>query len=234
MLPSVVEDNQAFGSPLLSMVKQRRRLALLALVALVGALALLVHRPLLQAVGSALLVEDPLARADAIVVVAGGNHGREARAAEIYRHGWAPVVVVSRQAMSSDVQKLIALGVRPLDPQGESRMVLEKLGVPTSAIVAIDEPVKITESELAVVHGVARARGYRRVILVTSPQHTRRVKVIWERENRRDHIEGLVTAAPDDDFSLDGWWRKRRAAESVAHEYAGILAISLGISRFMR
>ena len=207
---------------------------LLLLVALLGALAMLAHRPLLDAAGAALHVEDALARADAIGVLAGGIPSREAKAAELFHAGWAPQVVISRPEVTSDVRELIKLGVRPLDLQGESRMVLEKLGVPSAAILALEEPVKITESELAVVHSVSRARGYRRVILVTSPQHTRRVKVIWGRQTRDDHLEGLVVAAPVEHLSLDGWWRKRRVAEAVFHEYAGIAAIYLGLSPLMR
>ncbi|PYO37503.1 MAG: hypothetical protein DMD86_02755, partial [Candidatus Rokuibacteriota bacterium] len=61
-----------------------------------------------------------------------------------------------------------------------------------------------------------------------------RVKVIWSRQDREDHIEGLVVPAPNDDFSVDGWWRRRRAAEAVLHEYLGILVIYLGISELMR
>ena len=59
---------------------------------------------------------------------------------------------------------------------------LEKFGVPRSAIVTLDEPVEITETELRRVVAAAKARGWRRVILVTSAFHARRVRLIWSRE----------------------------------------------------
>jgi len=212
-----------------------RRRFLLAAVVLLGLLILAgaVHRPVLTAIGSALVVDDTPQPADAIVVLAGATPSREARAAQLFREGWAPRVIISRAVMPDDVRELIALGVRPLDWQGEARLALEKYGVPADHIVALEDEVRITEAELRRVHALAREHGYRRLILVTSLQHTRRVKVIWERETRTDPVAGLVVAAPTDEFSVEGWWRKRRAAEAVLHEYLGILLLSLGLSPYM-
>lgn len=214
----------------------RRRVLAGGLIALAGltAVAVLCHRPILKLIAAALVVEDRLERADAIVVVAGGTPSREAKAAALFREGWAPRLIVSQPVESGYVRELTALGVRLLDLQGESMLVLERYGVPRDGIVAVPEPSTNTESELQLVHKLARGRGYRRVILVTSPQHTRRVRVIWSRASADDHIEGLVVPAPSSEFSVDGWWRKRGAAEAVLHEYLGIAAIYLGVSYLMR
>ena len=77
----------------------------------------------------------------------------------------------------------------------------------------------------------ARARGWRRIILVTSPQHSRRVKLVWTRESSGS-VEGLVALVKEDEFPGDGWWWKRRQAEAVLHEYLGIAAIYLGVSKY--
>jgi uncharacterized SAM-binding protein YcdF (DUF218 family) len=212
---------------------RRRALLGAALGALtLAALALVFHRPLLQGVAALLVVEDPLRKADAIVVVAGGTPTREAAAAALYRDGWAPRVVVSRHQTPDRIQALIALGVRPLDYQGEARLALIKYGVPPAAILLLTEPVKITETELRTVHQAARAHGFRRLLLVTSPHHTRRVKAIWAREARGD-VEGLVRPVAEEAPLLGGWWRQRRMAEAVLHEYLGLAAIYLGLSRLM-
>ncbi len=210
----------------------RRRRAVsgvLTALVLLGAAAVLAHGPLLRWVGRALIVEDPLARADAIVVVAGGTPSREAAAAALFREGWAPRIILSNQFTPERVRVLIALGIRRADLQGEARLALEKHGVPAAAIVALGEPVRITETELRLVRETAQARGYRRVILVTSPLHSRRVRLIWARE-ARGQIEGLVVGAGAEEFVVDGWWRHRRMAEAVLHEYLGLLAIYLGVS----
>jgi uncharacterized SAM-binding protein YcdF (DUF218 family) len=208
-----------------------RRLVLAALV--LAAIAVVALVPALRLIGRALVVEDPLAKADAIVVVAGGTPDREEAAARLYRQGLAPEVLLSNQFTPERVRDLIALGARRFDYQGEARVALEKHGVPSPAIVALLTPVTTTEAELKAVGEAARVRGWHRVILVTSPQHSRRVKLVWTREAPAG-IEGLVRVVPEDQF-LDGdWWRKRRQAEAVLHEYLGLTAIYLGISHLLR
>ena len=211
----------------------RRRLAVAALAAAaLVILAAAAHRPALRLIGRALVVEDALAPADAVVVVAGGVPTREATAASLYRRGLAPLVVLSNDFTPDRVRALIALGARRLDYQGESRLVLHAHGVPPDAILALAVPIKTTEAELRLVAEAARARGWRRVILVTSPQHSRRVKLVWTRESSGS-VEGLVAVVQEDDFPGDGWWRKRRQAENVLHEYLGLAAIYLGISKYL-
>jgi uncharacterized SAM-binding protein YcdF (DUF218 family) len=206
--------------------------ALLVVVALLVA-AVLAHRPLLRAAGHALVVGDTPGRSDAIVVVAGGTPTRESRAADLYRAGVAPLVVVSRQSLPGRVQTLIAMGVRPLDYQGEAVAVLQKYGVPREAIVTLDQPVEITETELRGVLAAAKARGWHRLTLVTNASHSRRVRLIWSRQ-AAGAVDASIAVVDDDCSGRDGWWRHRRCSEAVLHEYLGLLALYLNVSSLMR
>ena len=213
--------------------RTRRRLAATAvLAAVLVVLAAAAHRPALRFVGRALVVEDALAPADAIVIMAGGIPSREVTAAGLYRSGWAPRVVLSNDFTPDRVHELIAPGARRLDYQGESLLVLEKHGVPPDAIVALSVPVKTTEAELGLVAETARTRGWRRVILVTSPLHSRRVKLVWARQ-ASGGIEGLIALVKEESIPGDGWWLKRRQAEAILHEYLGLAAIYLGLSKYL-
>src|SRR5205807_1788354 len=71
-------------------------IGLLCFVLVLGTLYL-VRRPLLRSVGEGWLVEDPLEKSDAIVVLSIDNFyaDRATRAAEVYRQGLAPLVVAS-------------------------------------------------------------------------------------------------------------------------------------------
>ena len=214
----------------------RRALRVLPVVAV--ALAALVfalvvgHAPVLRAIGNWLKVEGELQRADAIVVLAGGTPRREATAAALYKEGWAPQVIISKAYERPDIREMIALGVRKLDQQGEAKKVLEAYGVPADRITPIPDVSRTTEPELALVRELARRQGYQRLILLTSPHHTRRVKMIWEKQ-ADGSPQGIVVAARER-FPFDDWWRRRRAAESVLHEYLGLVVLSLGISHLFR
>ena len=195
--------------------------------------SVIAHRPLLRAAGRVLVVEASDGRADAIVVVAGSTPIREALAAGLYREGRAPIVVVSRQKMPVRVQQLIDLGIRPLDFQGESVAALERYGVPRAAIITLSEPVEITELELRHVAAEARSRGWRRVLLATTPHHSRRVRVIWSRE-AGPGIEAGIAMIDDECSAARAWWTRRRCSEAVLHEYLGLVAVYLHVSSLMR
>ncbi len=213
---------------------KRRRKWLIGVAVALGVAGFLYagRAPLLRMAGGWLVIEDPLPPADAIVVVAGGTPFHEAAAAALFKQGLAPRVILSRAAMSEGHVALMELGIRPLDSQAEAREALLRYGVPPAVILAIREFARITEAELAIVHRVARANGYRRLIFVASPEHARRVKMIWKRE-AGNSIEGLVHPAEGEEFSPENWWHSRRMAERVLHEYLGIAAITLGISHLM-
>ncbi len=222
------------GSPSPPRTRRRRWLQVaLPLVAALVLIGFLVHRPLLTWVGRALVVGGRPVRADAIVVLSGGTPVREIKAAELYRAGWAPRVVVSREYVPQAVQKLVEMGVRPLDLQGESIRVLELSGVPSEKILALSDPVRITETELRGVAATAREHGWSRVLLVTTAHHARRVRSVWSRE-ARGKAEGVVVPVADECSEAEAWWRLRRCSEMILHEYLGLLALHLGISPFMR
>jgi uncharacterized SAM-binding protein YcdF (DUF218 family) len=206
-------------------------LLLLGLVVLL-AVGVTQRRAVLRHLGHGLVAVDPLARADAIVVLAGGTPFRETAAAALYREGWAPRVLLTRAAPSAQHRGLMRLGLREHDYQTEARLVLEKSGVPRAAIVLAPEVTRITEVELALAYHRARASGWRRVILVTSLDHTRRVKAIWERQPG-PRVEGLVRPVPRDWFDPDQWWEDRRMAETLLHEYLGLAALRLGLSHLL-
>lgn len=206
---------------------------MVAVVLLLAVAGWALHEPVLRAVARALIVEDALADADALVVVAGGTPFREQAVADLFKQGWAPRVIVSRPANPAPVAALVEMDVRPLDLQGESRAALLRFGVPAAALVTISQTAQITEDELALVRQEARSHGWRRLILVSSPDHTRRVKTIWYRRGS-DGVEAIVRASPYGRFPWDGWWRERRMAERVLHEYLGLAALYLGVSGWMQ
>jgi uncharacterized SAM-binding protein YcdF (DUF218 family) len=229
IVPSVGARTKVFGRRM----TRRRLLAGLLIVGVLATLASLLHRPLLRTVQEALIVEEPRERVDAIVVVAGGTPSREAQAAALFRAGWAPTVLVSRQAVPDRVQSLIDMGIRPHDFQGESVLALQKYGVPRSAIVTLDQPVEITETELRAVVAAAKARGWRRVMLVTTATHSRRVRLVWSRE-AGGSIEGRIAVVHDECSAGQTWWRRRRCSEALLHEYLGLAALYLNVSSWMR
>lgn len=177
-------------------------------------------------VGVWLIREDALAPANVIVVLSGSMPARAERAAMIYRMGYAPEVWVSRPESPAD--DLAKVGVRYTGEEEYDREILIHEGVPESAIHIFPDPVIDTEQEVQEVARLMRRQGKTSVLIVTSPQHTRRVRALW-RKMVGENPKLIVRAAWEDSFDARHWWRNTRDTFSVVRETLGLLNVWFGL-----
>jgi len=122
--------------------------------------------------GGFLSVEDPLLHADAIVVLSGSFAERPLEAWDLYRAGYAPVIVFTREAREGGQIELARRGTPLPDRADVARDLLQRLGVPPSALIVPDALHDSTADEARTIHDLARDRHWRRVLIVTSKFHT--------------------------------------------------------------
>src|SRR5271170_5627659 len=84
------------------------------------------------------------------------------------------------------------------------------------------------QEELAEIARDMRRDGKHTVIIVTSPQHTRRVRALW-RKLVGDEPRAIVRSAPDDPFDADHWWRTTADVLAVVRESMGLLNVWAGL-----
>jgi uncharacterized SAM-binding protein YcdF (DUF218 family) len=168
--------------------------------------------PILRFAGETWVVEDPLDRADAIIVLSDDNFyaDRATRAADLYRHGMAPIVVASGRRL------------RPYAGIAElmEHDLIER-GVPKDKIVRISHNAENTREEAQVLAQQALERKWRSVIVVTSNYHTRRARYIFL------HVfpaqtQVRVSGAQDGDFDPQHWWQSRKSLKEFTRELAGM------------
>jgi uncharacterized SAM-binding protein YcdF (DUF218 family) len=173
----------------------------------------------LRGAGRWLIREDPLSRADVVVVLSGSMPFRAEEAANVYRRGYAPEVWVSRPVSpASDLEKL---GIHFVGEEDYDREILIREGVPEKAIRIFPDPIIDTEQEITEVAREMRRAGKTRVIIVTSPEHTRRVRTLWTKL-APGNMKAIIHAAPEDPFDADHWWRNTHDAFAVAREMLGL------------
>ena len=178
-------------------------------------------------VGRWLVVEDTLQPARAIVVLSGLVPYRAMEAAEIFRQGWAPEVWLFKDDPRGGDRELAKLGIHHVTEEEYDQQVLERLGVPPAAIRLLDPPATNTENEFEVLSAELRRQGGDRVILVTSPVHTRRVKAIWRRV-AGDRPTALVRYDTSEPSDPDHWWRATVDVQAVLHELLGLINTQMG------
>jgi uncharacterized SAM-binding protein YcdF (DUF218 family) len=171
-------------------------------------------------VGRWLVLEDPLEKAQAIVVLSGRMPLRAVEAAKLYREGYAPKVWLTHSTEPGAALK--AMGVSYIGEDVYNVQVLMHEGVPADAIHLLEPPIINTADELAAVSTALAEEKGGTVIIVTSKVHTRRVRILWNRP-AAGRGRALIRAASDDPFEPRRWWRSTGDALDVVREFLGIL-----------
>ena len=178
--------------------------------------------------GKWLVVEDPLQPAVAIAVLGGKMPFRAMEAAELYRAGYAPEVWLPGPEGPAEHEPITRMGFRPSEPDLYYK-VLERLGVPRRAVRVLKPSAKNTRQEMIIISHALREAGGGRVIVVTSPTHTRRARVVWTRLAWPfDELVIRYTRHEPVAVNLRRWWEKEGDREIVYREVGGIVDAGLG------
>ncbi len=177
-------------------------------------------------VGRWLVVEDPLVKAQAIVVLSGAMPLRAIEAAKLYREGYAPEIWLTHSAEPGET--LEEMGIPFFGEDYYNKLVLIHEGVPPEAIHVLEPPIVNTADEIKVAAATRKPGKDAAVILVTTKVHTRRVRLLWRRL-APGQARAIVRAASADPFDPRHWWRTTSDALDVVREFLGLLNAWAGL-----
>ena len=183
----------------------------------------------LSRLGAFLVVQDPLAKADAIFVLGGTRYERPLEAVELFKAGWAPRITLMRQISDNGELDLTKRGVPYRREVDEQIDVLAHLGVPATAITVLNE-ANSTAEEADALYVIGTSEHWKRVIVVTSKQHTRRARLVMRRRMAGTGVEVVVRSARLDDADVDRWWRSRSTLRFTLFESQRLLAYWMGVA----
>ena len=173
-----------------------------------------------------LIVEKPLERVDAILILSGSSTylERTQKAAEIYKTGTAPKIFLTDDGSRGGWDKQERRN--PFFAE-RARWELIKHGVPEEAIETLPGVVEGTQDEAILAEKLLRERNLRSVLLVTSPYHTRRTLSTFETLLHKNigAVEiGITSPPPGQQSPLPNyWWLSVRGWRFVAGEYLKIV-----------
>ena len=190
----------ARGTPRRRWLRAATRLVLIA-VALALALA---WKPLLVGFAHLFRIDDPVP-SDALVMLTGGEFDRALKAADLYRRGLAPVILIGSDSdTKTNIRDLCAAGV------------------PAEAIQTIGE-VASTYDEASRVRDYAREHALRRITAVTTAYHTARVRWVFRKVLRTVGVEVHVAASDDARFNETNWYRSVAGRRFYSREFFKII-----------
>jgi uncharacterized SAM-binding protein YcdF (DUF218 family) len=173
--------------------------------------------------------EDPLQKADAIFVLAGTRAERPLEAIDLYKEGYAPFVILSPGNVEDAELVLRKRGIRfPLQDELQ-RDALVQSGLPAAAVFSTGGYVDNTAQEANLLRAIVQARGWRRVIIVTSKYHTRRAAFAFKRGLEGTGADIVMRASRYDLSDPARWWRYRSDLRFGLSEWQKLLAYHLGL-----
>jgi uncharacterized SAM-binding protein YcdF (DUF218 family) len=173
--------------------------------------------------GEWLSAGDQAQPADAILVL-GGNFARSFQAADLYRQGYARKIYISVPAREDQYRLLDEAGVAYPRDEEVMREVLLTRGVPASAIEYFGTDSISTAAEALAARALF-GTGAPRLLVVSSPYHLRRARMIFCGALPAADIRMIATRY--DPFP-PAWWKDQNAARNVLLELAKITFYKLG------
>ena len=189
---------------------------LLAAMVLAGTVlavtAWIAPEPMLRWAAEAWIVSDPVAAADAVVVLGGGLDDRPFAAAAYYRQGLVKKVLVS------DVAPGPAEAIEVLPGHAAANLaVLVKLGVPEVDIESFGQHPTNTHEEALALRDWAQRAAARSIIIPTEIFAARRLRWVL-RAVFSDTVAIRVPALDPPSYRADDWWRHEAGLISFQNE----------------
>lgn len=185
---------------------------------------LLLYSPLLEYLAAPLTVKDPPGRSQAIVVLSGGweDAGQLGRstleryryAIRLFQEGFAPLIIFSGGNLDD----------RPAEADEMSEMALSD-GFSHQAVISENSSTTTRENVLFT-KKILKDKNIRSIILVTSPYHMRRSKLMFEEKG----VQVTAMPVPNSELQTAAGTRRLALTKVVLLEYLKFGLYKLGIA----
>ena len=173
----------------------------------------LFRAPLLTRLAEAWVVNEPVAKADAIVVLGGGVENRPFAAARLFHDGVAPKILYMDVQLGSAEELGVTLSEKEL-----TRRIMLSNNVPESALLAIGTNVASTYDESQAVRAWVKQTGATSIIITTELFHTRRALWIFHRELEDVPVKIYISAVDPVRYKIKNWWQNEEGLIQFQNE----------------
>jgi hypothetical protein len=197
------------------------------IVAVVAVLALAsgvpaIRTAILRAVGWALVVDEPVVGpADVIVVPQWAGSEGVLAAADLVDGKIATRVVVLSEPSGPAEQEIVRRGIPFQDRAALMVQLLDRFGVPD--VERIPMPAAGTDAAGRVLSAWCAERRVRTMVVVTLPDHSRRVRRVLRRSLDGQPTKVMIRSARYASFDPDRWWQTRDNIRTAVIELQKLL-----------
>ena len=196
---------------------------ILALVALTVAVAVIppLRRGALRKAGWLLVAQRATPKsADIIVIATDAEYPGALQAADLVRNSVATRVAIFPMSEPWESEYL-RRGVRYQEVESLTAQYLHQMGV--SDVEHIGQPVTGSENEGVVLPAWCDQNHFNSILVITTPDHSRRLNRILRRSMKGHHTTYTVVSTPYARFDADRWWQSRGGVRTEIEESEKLL-----------
>jgi hypothetical protein len=193
----------------------------LSVLVVLAASAAILRGSILRGAGWVLVASDPLAPADIIVVTIDADGAGVLEAADLVHAGVATRVAVFADPPDTVDRELLRRGLPYEDAAETAGRQLRALGI--GVIERIPRAVAGTEDEGRTLPGWCDGHGFRTVVVVSSSDHSRRVRRVLRRAMKGHKTRVIIRPSRYTEFDPDRWWQTRAGARTGIVELEKLL-----------
>jgi uncharacterized SAM-binding protein YcdF (DUF218 family) len=189
-----------------------RCLKLLILLLILTVITFFGHSFLLDKAGKFIYKKDDLKPADVIVILAGEEKERVEYGVYLFREDWAKK------------DRIIMAGGPAVWKHSWASLMkehAEHLGIPGKKIL-LEDKSRTTEEDAKYTREILSKHGYKSMILVTSPYHSKRAALIFQKV-MGEEIRIISAPVEKSWFKFGDWWKRKRDRSMVLSEFSKFL-----------
>jgi uncharacterized SAM-binding protein YcdF (DUF218 family) len=204
-----------------SMSSRRTRWAPILVVVVLAAATIVtvpfVREPILRAAGWALVVNEPTAPSDVIVLSLDSGGAGALEAADLVKRGIATRIAVFTDPPSGEDYEFIRRGLPYEDASARQIRQLRELGV--TDIMQIPRTDDGTEGESEALPVWCDQQQVRSIVFVAARDHSRRMRLVLNRVMKGHPTRVTVQPARYSNFDPDRWWETRDGIRTEIVEF---------------
>jgi len=176
-----------------------------------------VREPVLRAAGALLVVNEPVAPADIIVISLDSGGAGALQAADLVKSGIATRVAVFTDPPSGEDLEFIRRGLAYEDESARQIRQLSWLGV--TNVEQIPRTEAGTEGEGQALPSWCDRHGFRSVVFVVARDHSQRIRRVLNRVMKGHPTRVMIQPARYSSFDPERWWETRSGVRKEIVEF---------------
>ncbi len=174
--------------------------------------------PIMRGMGNFLIATDEPQQVPVAFVLSGGPFDRGREAVRLYNMGMVETIICTGETVPQDI---IALGLD--HSEGDiTKILMLNQGVPENKIVLIEEGTSTLE-ESDIILAYCKQNGLKKIGVISSMFHTRRIKGVFKNKFEEAGIEVLIFGAKADAYDEQAWWGSEYGLINLNNEYIKIV-----------